>query len=386
MKIAIFSATLDIRNGYGNFTHELCKQLKDKVDFVLFVPRHEAKCRYDYVDYPVEYILPEPILSFKTKKILGYLFLPKIKNIQDFDIIHSIVDFPYCILAARLANKYKKPFLITTHGTYAVAPLMHLPEKYFLTWAYNKANCITAPSQFTKDRIQEFSKTKTTIKVIHNGVNFNRFQKKFDLENLKKEFGKKKILLTVGGLKSRKGHSIVIQALAKVKASYDNFHYFIAGQGNLMEELKQMVKDLDLIENISFLGNLTENELVKYFQFCDIYIHTPINKNWHFEGFGIVYLEASACSKPIIAADSGGIKDAVLENKTGLVVPENNVDKTAESILRLFKDSQLAEMLGKNGFEYAKEHDWSLISKKFLDIYKDLLRDNPSYCNLKFWL
>jgi len=135
-----------------------------------------------------------------------------------------------------------------------------------------------------------------------------------------------------------------------------------------------LVSKLGLKSNVSFLGSLTDDELVKYFQFCDIYIHTPRNTNWHFEGFGIVYLEASACAKPIIAADSGGIRDAVIEGNTGLIVPEEDIDATAQSILRLFQDHQLARKLGKNGLQYAREHDWSLIVPKFLNLYHILLK------------
>jgi len=119
---------------------------------VLHVPKSEH--RYDYcVSYPVEYILPEPIVSFKRRKAWDYLLFSTIKNIQSFDIIHSLFSFPYCLLAARLAKKYKKPLLIGAQGTYGVAPLMHWPEKYFLTWAYNQADLIVAPSQFTKEKI-----------------------------------------------------------------------------------------------------------------------------------------------------------------------------------------------------------------------------------------
>jgi phosphatidylinositol alpha-1,6-mannosyltransferase len=372
MRIAIFSTSLDIRGGYGNITYELCQRLKNRVDFTLYLPKSED--RNIYIDYPVKYILPEFVFSFKTRKFLNYLFEPNIEQIQDFDIIHSLFSFPYCILAAKIAKKYKKPLIIGAQGTYGVAPLIHWPEKYFLVKAYNQADLIFTPSQFTKEKIQEFSGTKTKIIVIHNGVDFDRFQKKQDIKELKRRFGGKKILLTVGGLKSRKGQDIVIQALAKIKPDYKNFHYFIIGEGSWMDYLRKLSQDLKLTENISFLGNLTGDELVKYFQFCDIYIHTPRNINWHFEGFGIVYLEASACSKPIIAADSGGIRDAVLENKTGLIVPEENIDKTARAILRLFQDSQLAKVLGKNGLKYAKEHNWSLIAQRFLDEYNNLIK------------
>lgn len=370
MKIAIFSASLDINNGYGNITHELCKKLQGKIDFTLFLPKNAL--RPGRVDYPVEYILPRFIFHFKTRKILEYLFLPKIKDIQGFDIIHSLFAFPYCLLAARFARRYQKPLLIGAQGTYGVEPLTHWPERYFLTRAYNQAKFIINPSRFTKEKIQQFSRTKTPIRVIHNGVNFEGFQKEVDVSDLRQRYGNKKILLTVGELKPRKGQDVVVRSLAIVKKEYGNFHYFIVGRKTWGGYLEGLVNELNLQDSITLLGEVSDEELVRMFHFCDIYIHTPRLINWNFEGFGIVYLEAGVCKKPIIASRSGGVEDAVLDGKTGLIVPEEDVDATAGAILKLFNDPGLCESLGEAGHQYAREQDWSIISSKFIDIYKSL--------------
>ncbi|MBM3231733.1 glycosyltransferase family 4 protein, partial [Candidatus Peregrinibacteria bacterium] len=89
-----------------------------------------------------------------------------------------------------------------------------------------------------------------------------------------------------------------------------------------------------------------------------------------FEGFGIVYLEASACGKPIVATDAGGIRDAVVENETGLIVPDGDVPGITRSVLRLLDDEALAKKLGERGRSYAKENDWNVIAKKFIELYK----------------
>ena len=70
---------------------------------------------------------------------------------------------------------------------------------------------------------------------------------------------------------------------------------------------------------VEFAGRKSGDELVSYFQLCDIYVHTPKVVDLKFEGFGIVYLEASACGKPIVATDAGGVRDAVIDGETGLI-------------------------------------------------------------------
>jgi len=373
MKIAIFSPEIDRASGFGNIAYELCFEFfREGLDFVLFLPRKRKNDSISHEDYPfpVEYVLPDYISGLKNKNFIKYF---KILDLKGFDLVHCLFELPYCFMAARCAKKNKIPFIMGAQGTYGVLPLTKWPNKYFLKWCYSQARKIIVPSQFTKEKIQQFSKTKTEIEIIHNGVNFKRFQEKREITDLRNKFKGKKTLLTVGGLKPRKGQDIVIKALAKVKPVYNNFHYFVAGGGNWITYLNQLSKDSGLIEHVSLLGPVLGEDLVKYFQFCDIYIHLARNVNWNFEGFGIVYLEASACGKPIIAADSGGIRDAVIENKTGLIVPENDFDGATQAILKLFQNPNLAEELGKNGLEYAKEHNWSIIAQKFLETYKKIL-------------
>jgi len=373
MKIAIFSFDIDRTCGTGNITHELCKKLfKKGLDFTLFLPKKERRGSVKRINYPfpIKYVLPEYISGFKNKKFLEYF---KILDLKKFDLVHCLFELPYCFMAARCAKKNKIPFIMGAQGTYGVLPLTRWQNKFFLNWCYNQAERIIVPSQFTKEKIKQFSKTETEIEIIHNGVNFERFQEKRNIKRLKDKFANKKLLLTAGALKPRKGQDLVIKALAKIKSSHDNFHYLVAGGGDWKNYLKKLSKELGLTEHISLLGSVSGDDIVDYFQLCDIYIHLPRNVNWNFEGFGIVYLEASACRKPIIAADSGGIKDAVVKDRTGLIVSENDVDGAAKAVLRLFKNPGLAKELGENGFKYAKQHDWSIISQKFLDIYKKIL-------------
>ena len=367
MKVLLISNTNNIRNGTGNLTHELCSALKGKVDFKLLLPAKEK--RYDYTDYPVEYVLPDYIFDAKTPKILKYLTF---NYHTDADIIHSLSEFPYAFLGARIANKSKKPFIFGAIGTYAIRPLFTWPEKYLMRYIYNSASLVTAASGFTRDTINKFVKLNKPIEIIHPGVNFSRFQELVDITDLKTKYAGKKILLTVGGLKARKGQDVIIKALGILKKKRDDFHYICLGGGNLRTYFNDIAIREGVGDDVSFLGEQDEETVVKYFKLCDVYAHTPVMDDWNFEGFGIVYLEAGACRKPVLAADSGGIRDAVLENQTGLIVPENDPVATATAIEKLLDSSELRERLGNNGWQYAKERDWPIIAEKTLDLYKRL--------------
>ncbi len=369
-KILLISSTNNIKNGYGNITHELASFLKDKVELTLLLPHDEPQ--YDYTSYNTKYVLPKYLFSLKSKEALKYLAF---NYPGEFDLVHSLFEFPYAIIGARLANKKRIPLIIGTQGTYAIRPLFHFPESLFLKYAYNSARTITAASGFTKRAIEKYSHTKTPIKVVHNGVNFDRFQKKTDLvSQIRQKFAGKKILLTVGGLKDRKGQDIILEALGLLVQKRKDFHYLIVGpeekRDAYLNILHSIIDKHDLGEYVTFAGPKVEQELVDYFYACDVYVHTARLTDWNFEGFGIVYLEAGACGKPSVAADSGGVAgDAVIDGETGIVVPENDPAATATAIEKFLDSDELRAKMGEAAWEYAKEHDWSSIGEQILNLY-----------------
>ncbi len=372
MKIAFFTSTVDCTTGTGNLINEICREYSRKgIDFVVFAPKNEQQQNFQ-VNFEVKYVLPEFSFSVKRKGFLPYLF--EDVNLEGFDLIHCFFEFPYSFLAARLAKEYKLPLIISAQGTFAVRPLTTWPEKYFLKWSYKTANEIVVPSQFTKDMIIKYSGNNYNITIIHNGVNFKRFYSSINIEDLKSKYQGKKILMTLGGLKSRKGQDLVIKSLVEVKKQYPNFKYLIVGGGKWQKYLEDLVKENNLEDYVEFTGVLNGENLVKYLQLCDIYVHTPRLQGLSFEGFGIVYLEASACGKPIVAADAGGIRDAVVEGKTGLIAGNENIEEIAKHILTLLQDEKLAKTLGQNGIEYARSHSWNIIADKFIAVYKKYIK------------
>ncbi len=374
MKILLISNTNNIKNGGGNMTHELCSFLATRCDITLLLPKDAPK--YDYATYKIEYVLPTYIFDVKTPTILDYIMF-EYSQTKGFDIVHSLFEFPYAFIGARLAEKYDKPFIIGTQGTYAIKPLFEFPQKYILKWIYNNADRIVSASQFTKDAIIEHSGTKTPIDIIHNGVNFARFSRQKNIEDIRTKYPGKQLLLTVGGFKPRKGQDIVLRALGKVIAKRSDFHYLIVGphenRNEYIESLHAIIADKGLMDNVTFVGECSDDDIVRYFQACDIYVHTTRVVNWNFEGYGIVYLEAGACGKPSIAAHAGGAPDAVVDGETGIIVPEEDVSATALAIEKMLKSPELARELGQGGRVFAENHDWSIIGMKYFDLYKKLL-------------
>ncbi len=229
------------------------------------------------------------------------------------------------------------------------------------------------PSTFTKSKILEYAHTTYPISIIHNGVNFSRFNQDVDESSIRAKYPGKKILITVGGPKKRKGQDIVIRAMPKVIAEYPDVVYLVIGGQPTGDDRKNMIElaqGLGVGEQVVFTGQVNDEDIIKYFRACDVYVHTPRVSNLNFEGFGIVYIEAGACGKPSVATDSGGIRDAVVENKTGLIAPDEDSDTVARHIVTLLKDDTLRSQMGERAKEYAREHDWSIIAEQYIERYK----------------
>ena len=368
MQIALFSSTINPKDGYGNITKEYCAQLQSKgQSFVLFLPKSQKEVTDD-TDYPFEirFELPEYIFRIYQPKALGY-FRPI--NVAEFDLVHSLFAFPYCLLAQRSAKKYKKPYILGAQGTHGVRPLTYFPEKLFLKSCYKNASGIQVPSEYTKQKIFEHAGTQYPITVIHNGVHFDRFQKQVDVQSIREKYAGKKILLTVGGLWGRKGHDLVLQMLHNVIQKYPDIVYVIVGDGNSRENLENLATELGIRDSVDFVGRKSGDELVAYFKACDVYVHTPKVLDLKFEGFGIVYLEASACERPIVATDAGGIRDAVIDGETGLIADDGDVQGIADRVMQLLEDPALASKMGQAGAEYARKNDWNSIADQYIHLY-----------------
>jgi glycosyltransferase involved in cell wall biosynthesis len=319
-------------------------------------------------------ILPSPLSS--PAKLMWYL--PKmVKHLKDCEVIHCLVE-PYAPLVALSNIVLRKPFFITAHGTYAVQPLSCLVGGRFLRFAYKRAHRILCVSKYTENRIKNDANISHTC-VIPNGVNYELFAKKTDISHLKAEFAPGKIILSVGALKPRKGYDVMLKAFKMVKDEIANVKYLIIGDGSWQQDLRHLAKQLKIEEDVYFLGTKSGDELIQYYHLCDVYAHTPVNINDEFEGFGIVYLEAGACGKPVVASDSGGVPDAVLDGVTGLVVPEKDVEATAQALIRVLTEVELAKELGDNGRKRAKELSWDNIVKMIIEAYEEALSEDRNF-------
>jgi phosphatidyl-myo-inositol dimannoside synthase len=199
---------------------------------------------------------------------------------------------------------------------------------------------------FAGDLAEKISVVNPAIEpiFIRNPQQVREIQQKYSLEN-------KVVLLSLGRLVLRKGFDKVIEAMNSIGKFNANIIYVIAGDGSDADVIKKMADNfpIEIKNKIIFTSAVSDVDRWAWLELCDIFIMPSRNINGDFEGFGTVYLEANLAGKPVIAGDSGGVRDAVINNVNGLLVNPESAEDIVAAVIKLAADPQLRLALGEQG-------------------------------------
>ncbi len=292
----------------------------------------------------------------------------KSKNIKHIIVGHIL---PLGIVAYYFSRFLGIPYTVVLHGMDFTFSQATRRKKKISQKILARAENIICANSYTSSLVKKIlsEEDKRKVKVVNPGIDPNIpsitkeekqvLRKKYHLED-------KIILFSIGRLIKRKGFDKVIEAMPEVLSIVPNLYYVLAGTGEDEKYIKEKAKN---IKNIIFLGKISEREKWTWLDLCDIFIMPARNRDGDFEGFGIVYLEAGLMSKPVIAGDSGGVRDAVLEEKTGILINPNDISQIANAIIRLAQDPKLQHELGRRGRERViKQFNWKDKAKEFAEI------------------
>ena len=241
----------------------------------------------------------------------------------------------------------------------------------------DQAHQIICANSYTAKQVKVIIDQKQLgkVKVVNPGVGVRptydqvavrRLQDSYDLLG-------KTVVLAVGRLVERKGFDTLIDSVPLVNRVLPNVVYYLAGTGPDEQYLRDKVKALPsaLQKKVTFLGKISEEEKWRWLDACTMLAMPARAIGDDIEGFGIVYLEANLAGKPVIAGRSGGVEDAVQDNINGLVVEPTSHQQLAEAIIRLASYQGLAQRLGDQGRQRARqEFAWSKQANKIYDIIK----------------
>ncbi len=244
-----------------------------------------------------------------------------------------------------------KPYLLAVHGMDIAEPSW--AGKIWLPLVAKNARAVTILAERQRDSLRALGVPDARVYLVPEGADLESFHPvPADLGVLDRYgLAGKKVLLTVGRLVRRKGHDMVIRALAEAVKAVPEVVYLVVGTGPEEPVLRRLVDELGLADRVRFAGYAAAEQLLGFFSVADVFIMASREIGGDIEGFGIVFLEAGACGKPVIGGKSGGIADAVADGVSGLLVDPEDPAAIAEAVVRLLTDSALAERLGRQGRE-----------------------------------
>jgi len=233
----------------------------------------------------------------------------------------------------------------------------------------NNVETVVANSKFTKDLAISFGVQEDKIIVINPGVDpIQELDKETidKVENLLKH--KTPRLITVSRFDKRKNHEKVIMSLRNLKQTYPDIIYICVGYGDEEVNIKKLVEELDLKEQVIFFKDISNNLKNSLIAKSNVFVMPSIIYKKSVEGFGIAYVEAAQYGIPSIGGKDGGASDAINHEKTGLICDGNNLDEVYSTINSMLENKKYLEY-GKAAKENSVKFKWD----KIIEEYKKIL-------------
>jgi phosphatidylinositol alpha-1,6-mannosyltransferase len=340
--------------GIQTYALELARRFaRTTEDFLMVAPGGDATATCDRnLDFEVRRLGPSPELL----PAVGMAVVPWIVRRRRFDRVL------YCQWQTGVISAFgpmrgpRARYAVAAHGNeLLLAPAARLPTAQraydgLRARVLRGAQRILCVSHFTADLARRAGAPPERIRVVPNGTDPERFRP-LDATPLRRALGLegRRVLLSIGRLTPRKGFDTVIEALPEVLAGAPDVAYVLAGEGEDRGRLEALARERGVADRVRFLGRIDGAQVALHYNLAEVFVTPSRQEGPSVEGFGIVFLEANACGKPVIGARSGGVSEAILDGETGLLVEPNDRRGLASAVLRLLGDPALGRRLGERG-------------------------------------
>lgn len=221
---------------------------------------------------------------------------------------------------------------------------------------------IVAVSNSTRQDLVRRGIPSANISIIHNAVDHDRYTPDFSKKS------DRPFVAYLGRVKKYKRIDLLLKAFKKVLCDLNDAKLAIAGSGDYLDDLRRLARRLGIAGSISFLGFIDENAKVELLRKAHVVVNTSSKEGW-----GVTVIEANACGTPVIATDVPGLRDAVVDGKTGLLVPYGDVNALYCAIVKVLKDEDLRRRLSLDAVSWARKFSWDDSAKAMLEAIRDVV-------------
>lgn len=247
---------------------------------------------------------------------------------------------------------------------------------------FERAAGIVANSEWTAEQTTQLMNTLRVrkhppIRAIHLGTDPTWFRPDRNSGSLRKRLGvgDAPLLLTIARLVPHKGQDIVIRALAELREEFPSLRYLVIGAGPYEGALRLLARDLGVQHMVIFGGVLSDDAIAEAYATATVYVGLSRLEGTTVEGFGISFSEAAASGLIVVAGDSGGVRSAVRDGETGLVVPPEDPTAVAEALKSLLGDPQRRQEMGRAARRAVETHyNWDRVAEETKQFARDVLQ------------
>jgi len=290
-----------------------------------------------------------------------------IKNSPEkYDLSHSFFTVPCGYISYLLKRKYGIPYIISLRGSDVPGYSERFSFIYrlitpLITKIWKNSFGVVSNSQGLKDLALK-ANDKQKIGVIYNGIAIDEFKPAFE----KRNHDELKILC-VSRLTARKGINYLIEAAAILLQKNLKIKLELIGEGDQAENLKKLAEEKNIKNQVDFLGRIEHANLPDYYQKADVFALPSLN-----EGMSNTMLEALAAGLPLVATDTGGTRELLIENQNGFIIKIKDSQDTADKIEKLINDSDLKEKMSVASRHLAEKMSWENVAKEYFNLYKSV--------------
>ncbi len=267
------------------------------------------------------------------------------------------------------------PYAVYVYGSETIRFAHSRVLQRLIKEVIEEAREVVPNSEYTLQEYLRLGIPRDKMVKINPGVDPRVFMPREKPRGLARKYGiDGPTLLTVGRLDERKGHDTVMRALPRIAEKFPQVKYLIVGKGREERRLRDLAREVGIEDRVLFAGFVPDEELPAHYNLCDVFVLPNretkdfVQLRGDYEGFGIVFLEAGACAKPVVGGRSGGVMEAVVDGVTGFLVDPMSAAEVAEAVIRLVEDRELARRLGQEGRRRAQQFDWRKLSAKVQEI------------------
>ena len=325
---------------YSAFLLEALQSLYPNIEYDVFL-KHDTRClsNVSLINNTRFHFAGKWHIKLRTLAFATQIFKSGIWQTPNL-IITSHLNFT--VVAYLLKRLTGIPYWTVAHGVDA----WNITNPTLKT-ALSHADRILAVSNYTRDRLlKEQNLDPSKIEILPNTFDARDFQITDKPKYLLERYGLKPeqpIILTVARLASAdgyKGYDKIIQALPEIRRQLPDVHYIIVGKGDDRSRIEQLITQMGLQDYVTLAGFVPDNELCDYYNLCNVFAMPSKG-----EGFGIVYLEALACGKPVLGGNQDGAIDALCGGELGVLVNPDDVEAIAQSLIQILKGTYFHPIL-----------------------------------------